>query len=81
MGHMAVQQGEVAAASIVAEIEGLRPTTEYEHEIMLVIDTGDADSIFLHKNVGRDEPATTRQGRFWRWAKRVQETYFEHRHD
>ena len=80
MGHMAVRQAEVAAENISAEINGSEPKAEYKHEIMLVIDTGGADAIFLRKNVGRNEPATIRQGRFWRWAKRIHELYFQHLH-
>ena len=80
MGHMAVRQAEVAAQNIATEINGSNPNAEYKHEIMLVIDTGDADAIFLRKNVGRGEPATVRQGRFWRWAKRIHEMYFQHVH-
>ena len=80
MGHMAVRQAEVAAQNIAAEINGSDPNAEYKHEIMLVIDTGDADAIFLRKNVGSGEPATVRQGRFWGWAKRIHEMYFQHVH-
>ena len=80
MGHMAVRQAEVAAENIATEINGSTPNAEYKHEIMLVIDTGAADAIFLRKNVGRSEPATVRQGRFWRWAKRIHEMYFQHVH-
>jgi sulfide:quinone oxidoreductase len=80
MGHMAVRQAEVAAQNIAAEINGSNPNAEYKHEIMLVIDTGDADAIFLRKNVGRGEPATVRQGHFWRWAKKIREMYFQHVH-
>ena len=80
MGHMAVRQGEVAAENIAAEINGSNPDSEYKHEIMLVIDTGGADSIFLRKDVGRLEPATISQGRFWRWAKRIHEMYFQQVH-
>lgn len=72
---MAVRQAEVAAQNIATEINGSNPNAEYKHEIMLVIDTGDADAIFLRKNVGRGEPATVRQGRFWRWAKRIHEMF------
>ena len=80
MGHMAVRQAEVAAENITAEINGSEPKAEYKDEIMLVIDTAGADAIFLRKNVGRNEPATIRQGRFWRWAKRIHELYFQHLH-
>src|SRR6185369_15501090 len=47
---------------------------------MRVIDTRGADAIFLRKDVGRSEPATIRQGRFWRWAKKIHEMYFQHVH-
>lgn len=80
MGHMAVRQGEVAAANVAAEIEGETPDAEYDHELMLVIDEGGQDAIYLHEKLWRDEPASVRQGRFWSWAKRAQEKYWQHGH-
>src|SRR5947209_7706694 len=80
MGQMAVQQGKVVAANVAAEIEGETPDAEYDHEIMLVIDKGDHEAIYLHQKLWRDEPASVRQGRFWSWAKRIQEKYWQHRH-
>lgn len=80
MGHMAVNQAEVAAANVLAEIEGRLPVAEYNHEIMLVIDEGSKDSIFLHKKLWTDDVATVRQGRFWHWAKLAQEKYWEGKH-
>ncbi len=80
MGHMAVREAEVAAANLAAEIEGRAPDAEYEHEMRLVIDEGGRDSIYLHKDMWSDEPGSVRQGHFWSWAKRVQETYFQARH-
>jgi sulfide:quinone oxidoreductase len=77
MGHMAVRQAEVAAANLAAEIEGREPVAHYEHEMRLVIDEGGRDSIYLHKDIWANEPGTIRQGRFWSWAKRVQEKYWE----
>lgn len=77
MGHMAVRQAEVAAANLAAEIEGHEPVAHYDHEMRLVIDEGAGDSIYLHKDVWTNEPGTVRQGRFWSWAKRVQEKYWE----
>jgi sulfide:quinone oxidoreductase len=80
MGHMAVRQGEVAARNIAAEIEGETPDAEYDHEIRLVIDEGGEDAIYLHQKLWADEPASVRQGRFWSWAKRIQEKYWRHQH-
>ena len=80
MGHMAVRQGEVAAANLAAEIEGHEPVTHYVHEMRFVIDEIGSDSLYLHKSIGSDEPATVRQGRFWSWAKRVQQKYWEVTH-
>lgn len=80
MGHAAVQQGEVAAANLAAEIEGHAPVSHYCHEIKLVIDDSASDSIYLHKDMWSDEPGSVRQGRFWSWAKRVQQRYWEHSH-
>ena len=76
MGHMAVRQGEVAAANLVAEIEGREPVAHYSHEMQLVIEEPGGDSIYLHKEVWADEPATVRAGRFWGWAKHVQQRYW-----
>lgn len=80
MGHMAVRQAEVAAANLAAEIEGHEPISYYSHEMRLVIDEIGRDSIYLHKDLWTDEPGTVRQGRFWSWAKRVQQKYWEAAH-
>ena len=80
MGHMAVRQGEVAAANLAAEIEGHEPVTHYVHEMRFVIDEIGSDSLYVQKNIWTDEPATVRQGRFWSWAKRVQQKYWEVTH-
>jgi NADH dehydrogenase FAD-containing subunit len=80
MGHMAVRQGLVAAENVAAEIDGDTPDAIYDHEIMMVIDEGDHDALYLHQKLWRDEPASIRQGRFWSWAKRIQEKYWQRRH-
>ncbi len=80
MGHMAVRQGEVAATNLIAEIEGREPVSQYVHEMRFVSDEIGSDTLYLHKNIGLDEPATVRQGRFWSWAKRVQQKYWEVTH-
>jgi sulfide:quinone oxidoreductase len=80
LGHMAVHQAEVAAANVALEIAGLDPVASYNHEMMLVIDEGGGDTIYLHKGLWDDEPAIVRQGRFWSWAKRVHEKYWLARH-
>lgn len=80
LGHMAVQQAAVAAANVSLEIEGLEPIPAYEHELMLVIDEGGGETIYLHKGLWADEPAIVRQGRFWKWAKQIHEKYWLARH-
>lgn len=80
MGHMAVLQGEVAAANIAAEIEGRVPEARYEHEMMAVIDSGDADTVYVRKHLWERDAAHVRQGAFWSWAKRVHERYWQLRH-
>ena len=80
MGHMAVRQAEVAATNLIAELEGQDLKAEYEHEMMLVIDEGGGDSIYLHKNLWTDDAGSVRQSRFWSWAKRIQEKYWEAQH-
>jgi len=68
MGHMAVHQAEVAAANVALEIEGLDPVSLYNHDMMMVVDEGGGDTIYLHKGLWDNEPAIVRQGRFWSWA-------------
>lgn len=77
MGHTAVNQAEVAATNICDEVEGREPSTPYEHEIRLVIDEGGQGSIYFRKGPDEDSAASVRQGRFWSWAKRVHEKYWE----
>jgi sulfide:quinone oxidoreductase len=80
MGHMAVGQAEVAATNLAAEIEGRKPVAEYVHEMRFVIDEAGRDGLYLQKEIWTDEPAIVRQGRFWSWAKRVQQKYWEAKH-
>jgi NADH dehydrogenase FAD-containing subunit len=80
MGHMAVHQAETAAANVAAEIKGLEPTAIYNHELMLVIDEGGSDSIYVHKFLAANEPTIVRQGRLWQWAKRAHEKYWQLTH-
>lgn len=80
MGHMAVNQGQVAAVNVAAEIAGHDPITHYDHEMMMVLDVADGDSIYFHKDLWSDDPASVRHGRFWSWAKRVQQRYWEATH-
>jgi NADH dehydrogenase FAD-containing subunit len=80
MGHMAVRQGEVAALNLAAEIEGHEPVTHYSHEMKFVIDEAGSEGFYLQKDIWKDDPATVRQGRFWSWAKLVQERYWEALH-
>jgi len=80
MGYMAVRQAEVAAANLAAAIEGHAPLSHYIHEMRVVIDGTGNDSLYLHKDIWTDEPATVRQGRFWSWAKRAQQKYWEATH-
>ena len=80
MGHMAVRQGAVAATNLAAEIEGHEPISIYFHEMQFVIDEIGTESLYMHKDIWTDAPATVRQGRFWGWAKRVQQRYWEATH-
>ena len=80
MGHMAIRQAEVAAQNVIAELGNHLPSSQYVHELRLVIDSGNRDSIYMQKDLWTGEPATVRQGRFWSWAKHVQEKYWEAAH-
>ena len=77
MGHMAVNQAQVAAANVAAEIAGHQPISHYDHDMMMVLDVFDGESIYFHKDLWSDDPASVRQGRFWSWAKRLHEKYWE----
>jgi sulfide:quinone oxidoreductase len=80
MGHMATRQGEVAAMNVAAEIAGEEPVANYFHEMKFVIDGAGNDGIYLHKNIGANEPMTLKHGRFWSLAKRAQKEYWEFSH-
>lgn len=80
MGHMAVLQGEVAAENLAAEIQGNEPKARYNHELMLVIDEGGKESIYVHKELWDRGEASIKQGRFWGWAKRLHEKYWKQDH-
>lgn len=80
MGHMAVRQAEVAAANLAAELGGKGPVAEYEHEMMLVVDEGGADSVYLHKKLWDEGDKSVSRGQFWSWAKRVHEKYWRAKH-
>lgn len=81
MGHMAIRQAEVAATNLAAEIEGREPLAHYSHEMRFVIDeVGGNNGLYVHKDIPGDEPATVKQGRFWSWAKRAQQTRWENKH-
>jgi NADH dehydrogenase FAD-containing subunit len=79
-GHMAVRQAEVAAENLAAEIEGRAPGSNYNHEMMLVIDEGGKDSLFLRQDLWYEESGSVKQGRFWSLAKRLQETFWKRMH-
>jgi sulfide:quinone oxidoreductase len=80
LGHMAVRQASVGAANLAAELEGKSPEATYKHEMRLVIDEGGSQSIYAHKDLSGDETADVRQGRFWNWAKEVQQKYWQSTH-
>src|SRR5215471_17533458 len=80
MGHMAVSQGEIAAANLAAEIEGREPEASYDHELMFVIGEGGEDSIYLHHKLWDAQVPDLRQGRFWGWAKRAHAGYWARLH-
>lgn len=80
LGHMAVRQAEVAAENLAAEIEGRETSAVYDHEMMLVVDAAGEDSIFVRKDLLSDDPVDVKHGRFWSWAKRMQQRYWQAKH-
>ncbi|HKP45301.1 MAG TPA: FAD-dependent oxidoreductase [Pyrinomonadaceae bacterium] len=80
MGHMAVRQAEVAAENLDAEIHGKALPANYDHELMLVVDAGGNESVFVQKDLWNDQEPTVQQSRFWGWAKHKQEQYWKAQH-
>ena len=80
LGHMAVHQATVAADNVAEELRGHKPLKVYNHELMLIVEEGKQDSIYLRKGLWDDEPGVVRQGRFWTWAKRVHEKFWLAQH-
>jgi sulfide:quinone oxidoreductase len=76
LGHMAVHQAQVAAANLALKLQGKEPNVLYNHEMMMVIDEGGSESIYLKKDLWAEEPATVSQNRFWSWAKRIHDKYW-----
>jgi sulfide:quinone oxidoreductase len=80
MAHMAVNQAEVAAVNLAAQLDGREATQKYDHEMMLVIDEGGPDSIYLRKGLWDNEPMVVKQKRFWTWAKRIHDRFWIAKH-
>lgn len=78
--HMAVRQAGVAAANIIAELEGRTPETTYYHEIATIIDAGGADSIYLHYGIWDDSLYRLKQGTFWTIAKEMHDAVWRAKH-
>lgn len=79
LAHMAVGQAEVAAANIIAELDGENPKQEYYHEIATIIDAGGPDSIYLHYGIWDDALYRLKTGRFWGWAKDSHDAFWRTR--
>jgi sulfide:quinone oxidoreductase len=80
LAHMAVHQAEVAATNVASEIAGREPAKVYDHEMMLIIDEGGSETIYLRKGLWTKEPTVVRQNRFWTWAKRVHDRFWLAKH-
>jgi sulfide:quinone oxidoreductase len=79
MGHMAVNQAEVVAENLAAELAGQVPAARYEHEMLLVVDAG-RDSLLLRKRLWEEGDKKVSWGLFWGWAKRAHERYWQAKH-
>src|SRR5215212_5827903 len=77
MGHMAVNQAEVAAENLAAELEWRGPAARYEPAMLLVVDAGGPDSVFLRKRLWEEGDKRVSWGLFWGWAKRAHERYWQ----
>jgi sulfide:quinone oxidoreductase len=78
--HMAVRQAQVAAANVVAELNGDRARESYYHEIATVVDAGGSDSIYLHFGIWDDELFSLKKGRFWGLAKQAHDAVWQAQH-
>ncbi len=78
--HMAVWQAEAAAENIISEIKGEEPRREYYHEIAIVIDTGGADSIYLHYGIWDDVLYRLKKGKLWSLGKNIHDAFWRARH-
>jgi sulfide:quinone oxidoreductase len=81
LAHMAVRQAEVAAANIISEIKGEKPEKNYYHEIATIINSGDADSIYLHYGIWDDALYRLKKGKFWSWAKELHDDFWQAKHN
>jgi len=68
------------AENLAAELSGRGPSARYEHELLLVVDAGNRDSVFLHKRLWEEGDRRVSWGLFWGWAKRAHERYWNARH-
>jgi hypothetical protein len=64
---MAVGQAGVASDNLGARILGKPCSVTYNHEMMMVIDEGGKESVYVEKDLGEEEPADIYQSRFWGW--------------
>lgn len=80
LGHMAVRQAQVAAANVAAQLTGEGALSHYEHNLTMIPEAGESESIYFQKDLWSDEPSSVRQGRFWSWAKRVHQKYWNATH-
>lgn len=79
--HMAVRQAAVAARNIASEIEGDEPREHYYHEIATIIDSGGADSIYLHYGIWDEHLYNLKKGTFWVWVKRFHDRLWQAAHE
>lgn len=77
--HMAVRQAEIAAANLIAELDGEEPERTYYHEIATVIDADGPDSIYLHYGIWDDSLYSLKKGRLWGWAKEAHDAWWQSR--
>jgi sulfide:quinone oxidoreductase len=80
LAHMAVRQADTAAANVIAQINGEKPSAVYYHEIAMIIDAGGSDSIYLRYGVWDEQLYRLRKGRFWGIAKDTHDRLWQARH-
>ncbi len=80
LAYVAIEQAIVATANIASEINGEEATAFYYHEIAAIIDSGGAESIYLHYGIWDESLYRLKKGKVWHWTKRTHDRVWQMLH-